>query len=132
MSPAAPEATNRASTTPRRDGVARLAGRGGEVATATGRLLGDRCRPGGGFQMAARPGKRSSTPSGVERARNRSGADGVTTTRHRHGRVGMRLRRAAVGVALVALVVMTGCTADRDSSGGGGAGGRGAPAGRPG
>src|ERR687890_2735584 len=37
MSPAAPEATNRASTTPRREGVARLAGRGGEVATATGR-----------------------------------------------------------------------------------------------
>src|SRR4029450_13058131 len=37
MSPAAPEATNRASTAPRRDGVARLAGRGGEVATATGR-----------------------------------------------------------------------------------------------
>src|SRR5215218_2146930 len=37
MSPAAPEATNRASTTPRSDGVARLAGRGGEVATATGR-----------------------------------------------------------------------------------------------
>src|SRR4029450_10342799 len=37
MSPAAPEATNRASTTPRRDGVARLAGRGGGVDTATGR-----------------------------------------------------------------------------------------------
>ena len=35
----------------------------------------------------------------------------------------MRLRRAAVGVALVALVVMTGCTADRDSSGGGGSAG---------
>src|SRR4029450_8463031 len=37
MSPAAPEATNRASTAPRRDGVARWADRGGEVATATGR-----------------------------------------------------------------------------------------------
>src|SRR5215207_11546322 len=37
MSPAAPEATNRASTTPRREGVARFAGRGGEVAMATGR-----------------------------------------------------------------------------------------------
>src|SRR5512132_4660794 len=37
MSPAAPEATNRASTTPRSDGVARLVGRGGEVATATGK-----------------------------------------------------------------------------------------------
>src|SRR4030095_17184116 len=37
MSPAAPEATNRASTTPRSEGVARLVGRGGEVATATGR-----------------------------------------------------------------------------------------------
>jgi Domain of unknown function (DUF4349) len=35
----------------------------------------------------------------------------------------MRLGRAAVGVALVALVVVTGCSADRDSGGGGSAGG---------
>jgi hypothetical protein len=35
----------------------------------------------------------------------------------------MRLRRAAVGVALVALVVMTGCSADGDNSAGGGSGG---------
>ncbi len=35
----------------------------------------------------------------------------------------MRLRRAAVGVALVVLVVMTGCSTDRDSSGGGGSAG---------
>src|SRR5918996_5009581 len=65
MSPAAPEATNRASTTPRSDGVARLVGRGGEVATATGRTprcwMQTRSRlPDGG-----RPGKRASTgPAG--------------------------------------------------------------------
>src|SRR5512132_38320 len=61
MSPAAPEATNRASTTPRSDGVARLVGRGGEVATATGRtprrsMQTRRRLPDGG-----RPGKRAST-----------------------------------------------------------------------
>src|SRR5215217_2572840 len=67
MSPAAPEATNRASTTPRSDGVVRLPGRGGEVATATGRTPRDRCRPAGGFQMPAPGGKRSSTsPGGAE------------------------------------------------------------------
>jgi hypothetical protein len=35
----------------------------------------------------------------------------------------MRLGRAAVGVALVAMVIVAGCSADRDSSGGGGSAG---------
>src|SRR5215213_11012896 len=70
MSPAAPEATNRASTAPRSDGVARLVGRGGEVATATGRtprrsMQTRRRLPDGG-----RPGKRRQEPFGPGRRPN--------------------------------------------------------------
>src|SRR5215213_8700548 len=69
MSPAAPEATNRASTAPRSDGVARLVGRGGEVATATGRtprrsMQTRRRLPDGG-----QPGKRASKAPTGHRAR---------------------------------------------------------------
>src|SRR4029450_1573812 len=117
MSPPAPERTNRASTTPRSDGVVRLLGRGGEGATATGRTPRDRCRPAGGFQMPAPGGKRSSTPPGAPR--NRSGAGGVPSSRHRHGRVSMQLRRAAVGMALVAMVAPGGCDWGRGRDGGG-------------
>jgi hypothetical protein len=55
-------------------------------------------------------------------ARNRSGPDGVPTSRHRDGRVGMRLRMAAVGVALAAMVIVTGCEGrgGGDSAGAGG------------
>src|SRR4249919_1355128 len=119
MSPAAPEATNRASTAPRRDGVARLAGRDGEVATATGRtprrsMQTWRRLPDGG------PNRQAVVHNpGSSGARNRSGSGGVTTTRHQHWRVSMRRRRAVVGVALVAMVIVAGCSANRDSSGGG-------------
>src|SRR5829696_6550567 len=88
MSPAAPEATNRARTTPRREGVARLAGRGGEVATATDRTprrsvqTRRRLPDGGPTRQAA-----VHTLPGRAGARNRSGPGDVTTTRHRHGRV---------------------------------------------
>src|SRR5215218_10610946 len=84
MSPAAPEATNRASTTPRRDGVARLAGRGGEVATATGRT------PRRSMQTRRRlpdagPTRQATVHSpGGDGARNRSGAGAVPSSRHRH------------------------------------------------
>src|SRR4029453_10769448 len=135
MSPAAPEATNRASTAPRRGGVARLAGRGGEVATATGRTprrsmqTRRRLPDGAPTRQAA---VHSLGESGVARrrltVRNRSAAGGVTTSRHRHGRVGMQLRRAAVGVALVATVVAAGCSGGGDGAGGGGGEGQVAPA----
>jgi len=79
--------------------------------------------------MAARPGKRPSTPPGPaaaapDGARNRSGPAGVPTSRHRHGRVSMRVGRAAVGMALVAMVVVAaGCSGrggGADTAGGGG------------
>src|ERR671911_1905324 len=129
MSPAAPEATNRTSTTPRRDGVARFAGRGGEVATATGRTPRIDADPKEASRWRPDPASGRPQPPGPSRARNRSGPGGVTTTRHRYGRVSMRLGRAAVGVALVAMVIVAGCSADRDSGGGGGAAGGGAPVG---
>src|ERR671913_1001844 len=134
MSPAAPEATNRASTTPRRDGVARFAGRGGEVATATGRTPRIDADPKEASRWRPDPARGRPQPPGPSGARNRSGPGGVTTTRHRYGRVSMRLGRAAVGVALVAMVIVAGCSADRDSGGGGGSaggGGPGAAAGHP-
>src|SRR4029450_14146396 len=98
MSPAAPEATNRARTTPRRDGVARRAGRGGEVATAPGRpprrsIQTRRRLPDGGPTRQATV----HSPPADGRVRNRSAARAVPTTRHRLWRVGMRLRRAGGG-----------------------------------
>src|SRR5262245_24987283 len=76
MSPAAPEATNRASTTPRRDGVARLAGRDGEVATATGRT------PRRSMRTPRRlPDDGPARQATVHIPRNRSGPGGVPTIR---------------------------------------------------
>src|SRR5918992_5290079 len=96
MSPAAPEATNRASTTPRRAGVARLAGRGGEVATATGGTPRRSIRTWGGFQIAGRPGKRTSTGPGS--TGNRSAPVGVPPSRRGTREVGMQLRPHGGGV----------------------------------
>src|SRR5512132_536939 len=61
MSTAAPEATNRASTTPRSDGVGRLGGRGGEVAMATGRITRRSMPTRRRLPDGGRPGKRAST-----------------------------------------------------------------------
>src|SRR5215211_7670821 len=135
MSPAAPEATNRASTTPRRDGVARLAGRGGEVATATGRtprrsMQTRRRLPDAGRTRQATVHSPAAGWDGPGAASlNRGPRTGPGTVRapapsHRAdtdiGRVGMRLRRAAVGVALAAMVGAAGCSADGGDSGAGG------------
>src|SRR5829696_6513422 len=137
MSPAAPEATNRASTTPRRDGVARLAGGGGEVATATGRtprrsMQTRRRLPDAGRTRQATVHSPAAGWDGPGAASlNRGPRTGPGTVRapapsHRAdtdiGRVGMRLRRAAVGVALAAMVVAAGCSGDgSDDSAAGGA-----------
>src|SRR5512132_2327031 len=117
MSPAAPEATNRASTTPRSDGVARLVGRGGEVATATGRtprrsMQTRRRLPDGG-----RPGKRASTgPRPVRqcgagrRHRQEPFGPGPRPNEQAPRREGgMRLRGVTVGVTLVATVILADC-----------------------
>ena len=65
--------------------------------------------------MAARPGKRPSA------AREPFGARAASQHRDRHGRVSMRLRRAAVVVALGATVVVAGCGRGGDGEGAGGA-----------
>src|SRR5215216_4749736 len=99
MSPAAPEATNRARTTPRRDGVARWAGRGGEVATATGRT------PRRSMQTRRR--LPDAGPTRQLTVHSLPAATGPGTVRvsapsHRAdtdiGRVGMGLRRVSMGL----------------------------------
>src|SRR4029453_18946318 len=122
MSPAAPEATNRARTTPRRDGVARVAGRGGEVATATGRT------PRRSVQTRRRlPDGGPTWQAVVHSPRVQRGKEPLRPgRRHNHQtptREGdMRRGRMAVGMALVAMVIVTGCSSD----GGGGGGSAGA------
>jgi hypothetical protein len=68
--------------------------------------------------MAAPAGKRPSAPGRREEPFGRGRRP--ISSRHRHGRVSMQLRRAAVGVAVVAMVVLAGCDRGGEGSGGGG------------